>query len=361
MRVFVASSTQGLPEAHAIQECLESFADIVVWDQGVFDVSSYPLEALEQAARDFDCGIFVMTPDDLRTSGTKKALVPRDNVVFEIGMFIGSLGRRRSFLVVPSSDPVVKLPTDLDGLTQARYRRDRTDGNLRAALAPACEKIRRAVEKSAARKDAEGRNLTPTRLSIEPGVPGVGVREDGSVIHHSGRLPPSYTGRFLQGAQNEITIIGSSLRSFVGYFESRPEAEVRRPIVEALERGARVTILFLDPDCAAAKFCMKDRSEQPLIRDIRRSLDKARSLRRELSPMKGPRLDIRTYQQYPALQIKRVDDGTKSARLLFYHYLPSLRRPELPYFEVHRENNPHLYTPYSRVCDHLLSISKRVP
>src|SRR5947209_5835710 len=86
MKIFVASSTLGLKVAQAIQVNLEHFAEVVIWDQQIFGVSSYPLEALEHMAKNADFGVFVMTPDDLRKSSSKVAPVPRDNVILEYGV-----------------------------------------------------------------------------------------------------------------------------------------------------------------------------------------------------------------------------------------------------------------------------------
>jgi hypothetical protein len=352
----------GLPEARAIQECLETFAEVVIWDQQVFTVSSYALESLERASAEFDFGIFVMTPDDLQKKDRKSIMVPRDNVILEFGIFFGSLGRHRSFLVVPSGVRTMHLPTDLDGLVYARYQRDRADGNLTAALSPACEKIRRAIQLATSEPDREAQDLSPTPLGSEPSAHVKSkTDEPGSVVHHYGRLPSSYTGRFLTGAREEITVIGTSLKSFVGYFDSRPEVEIRKPLIDALNRGAKVQILFLDPDCGAAKRWAEDRSDRRCLAEIKRSMERARELRVELQTGNVAHFDIRIYQQYPAFQLKRVDGRTTSGRILSYPYLPGINRPETPYIEIRSRTNPRLYGAYSRACDHLLKISKACP
>jgi CRP/FNR family cyclic AMP-dependent transcriptional regulator len=69
--------------------------------------------------------------------------VMRDNVVFELGMFIGFLGRRRAFLMEPREDKL-KLPSDLAGLTTVPYRY-KPGADARALLAPACEQIRARI------------------------------------------------------------------------------------------------------------------------------------------------------------------------------------------------------------------------
>jgi predicted nucleotide-binding protein with TIR-like domain len=142
-RVFVGSSTEGLPVAYAVQENLETDADVTVWTQDLFHPGEFVLESLLTELDRADVGILVFTADDLlRIRRTDHAAV-RDNVLFEFGLFVGNLGRRRSFAVTPRGGP--RLPTDLLGLNLLAYEPDRIDQNPTAALGPACFKIRRAL------------------------------------------------------------------------------------------------------------------------------------------------------------------------------------------------------------------------
>jgi predicted nucleotide-binding protein len=68
---------------------------------------------------------------------------PRDNIIFEAGLFTGTLGRARTFLVY-CRDAKIALPSDLAGVTAATYA-ERSDGNLHAALGPVCTRIKRAL------------------------------------------------------------------------------------------------------------------------------------------------------------------------------------------------------------------------
>jgi predicted nucleotide-binding protein len=75
--------------------------------------------------------------------------VPRDNVVFELGLFIGALGRRRVFVVIPRGAEI-KIPTDLLGLTPISYAPgDAVD--LAARLGPVCTEIRDVVSQRGSR------------------------------------------------------------------------------------------------------------------------------------------------------------------------------------------------------------------
>jgi hypothetical protein len=142
-RVFIGSSTEGLSIAAKVQELLTADVATVVWNQGtVFGLGSSTLESLEKAVLDYDFAIFVFTPDDeLHTRGFSKP-VARDNVVFELGLFTGKLGRKRSFVLNPGKG-AVDLPSDLLGITTASY--DFTETNLAACLGPPCTRIREAI------------------------------------------------------------------------------------------------------------------------------------------------------------------------------------------------------------------------
>lgn len=125
-----------------MQAELEHDVDAKVWDQGVFGLSESSLEALERHAGEVDFAVFVLTPDDLLTKRGDSGEVPRDNVLFEAGLFIGRLGRHRAFLVSCREDKL-ELPTDLRDITRAQFNR-RAD--IRAAVGPAAELIRRGIQ-----------------------------------------------------------------------------------------------------------------------------------------------------------------------------------------------------------------------
>jgi len=146
--LFIGSSTESLEVAYAIQENLEHAAEVTVWTQGIFELSKYSLDSLLDALDGSDFGVFVFAPDDVLTiHGAEKPSV-RDNVIFELGLFVGRLGRERSFMVLPrGSEDSLHFPTDLLGLTPALYDAVRQDGNLRAALGPACSKLTKAIGK----------------------------------------------------------------------------------------------------------------------------------------------------------------------------------------------------------------------
>ena len=146
--LFIASSTEGLPVAYDIQEALEFDCHTTVWKQGVFEPSRTVLEDLLARLETPQFALFVFTPDDrLILRGTLHRAA-RDNVIFEMGLFIGAFGLQRCMHIVPRGLDDLHLPSDLLGLTALDYPDARPDGNRLAALGPACNKIRHRLRQT---------------------------------------------------------------------------------------------------------------------------------------------------------------------------------------------------------------------
>jgi hypothetical protein len=144
-RLFIASSAEGLDYAYAIQKNLDDDAEVTVWTQGIFDLSATSVESLTTALDKFDFAIFIFAPDDVLRLRHKRFAAVRDNVIFELGLFMGKLGRHRTFIVVPKSNHDLRIPTDLTGITPGKFNPERSDGNLAAAFGPFCSDVRRQI------------------------------------------------------------------------------------------------------------------------------------------------------------------------------------------------------------------------
>lgn len=142
--VFIGSSSEGKDVAQKIRIQLCDCAEVVIWNEGPFGLGEGTLESLVEALNKFDYAILVLTPDDMVRSRGRASQSPRDNVLFECGLFMGHLGRHRTFIVY-DRDKKIKIPSDFAGVTEATYRGNRDDHNLLAAIGEACDLIRDAI------------------------------------------------------------------------------------------------------------------------------------------------------------------------------------------------------------------------
>ncbi len=140
--VFGGSSVEGLPVLHAIQFLLERKIELIPWTT-IFLPTEYTLESLFKNIPDCEFAIMVLTADDIVTSRGRRFPSPRDNLLLELGLCCGALGRKRTFIVSDRSVDL-KLPTDLAGLTVATFEPP-NKGTLESALGPACRLLTRAM------------------------------------------------------------------------------------------------------------------------------------------------------------------------------------------------------------------------
>ncbi len=143
--VFIGSAKASLDIADAVAYHLRETALVSVWaDDGLFVLSQATLDSLLAMPDNFDFAILVLTPDDLSLGGSANRYVPRDNVMFEFGLFMGALGRSRT-LAICSDDPSLILASDLAGITVARFGHEDATHNLMAAIRPACIQLRNII------------------------------------------------------------------------------------------------------------------------------------------------------------------------------------------------------------------------
>ena len=167
--VFIGSSSEAKRVASYLKDGLDHSGDcgeVTVWTQGVFGVSEYVLDGLEQQASAADFAVLVVTPDDVVASRGTDSPAPRDNVIFEAGLFMGALGRRRTFLVVEGR---LRLPSDLAGLTWVPYTSP-ANGNYSAAMNSPVLRITEKIKKQGRRGPASTAEPLPEvthRIAME--------------------------------------------------------------------------------------------------------------------------------------------------------------------------------------------------
>lgn len=146
--LFVGSSVEDLTVAEQVQLHLDHSAEVEIWTEGTFVPSGYALASLLDTAARVDFALMVISPVDSLLRRGELHAVARDNVIFEAGLFAGSLGRERVFLLHPRGQQLT-LPTDLDGVIPLSWDPRKT--NLASAMGPACTQLKAAMAASGLR------------------------------------------------------------------------------------------------------------------------------------------------------------------------------------------------------------------
>lgn len=122
--LFLGYSSASTGTAAAIKRYLQSLGVQVLDWQTDFIPGRTILDQIEQAAARSLGGIFLFTrDDDLADHGQRELAVPRDNVVFEAGYFIGLKGKNNVLIIRETGS---KMPADLGGDIYAPLA-DKTD------------------------------------------------------------------------------------------------------------------------------------------------------------------------------------------------------------------------------------------
>ncbi len=154
-RIFLGSSGKQEKFLQALTRGLDDVAQVVPWTTS-FNPGTTTLERLLELTHEVDFAAFVFAQDDWTAANVSAPpqagagqASPRDNVVFEAGLFGGVLGMRRTFILHASG---AKLPSDLLGLTCVRYAGTMTPSETREIY----QKIRKAIENEGRKSHIEG-------------------------------------------------------------------------------------------------------------------------------------------------------------------------------------------------------------
>jgi hypothetical protein len=143
-RIFLGSSGKQKKLLDALTRGLDDVAHVEPWTTS-FHPGTTTLGRLFELAHEVDFAAFVFARDDWTMANVNAPgeapgqASPRDNVVFEAGLFGARLGMHRTFILHASD---AKLPSDLLGLTCVRYK----EGASAAELRVINQKLRSAIE-----------------------------------------------------------------------------------------------------------------------------------------------------------------------------------------------------------------------
>jgi hypothetical protein len=121
-RLFIGSSTERLPVARALKERLTDYAEVTVWDQAAeFALGESTLDGLIKVGAVYDFALLVFGQDDRSVIRGSEYLTVRDNVIFELGLLIGQMGRGRALWLSPRGSKSPHTLTDLDGIIHLAF------------------------------------------------------------------------------------------------------------------------------------------------------------------------------------------------------------------------------------------------
>jgi predicted nucleotide-binding protein len=143
--LFIASSAESLELTTQLQTALSYYFTAKPWTAGAVRPSRSPLQGLETELGRAKFAVFVFAKDDTVISRGKQSEAVRDNVLLELGMFIGRLGSERCFVVAPKNRAKLKIPSDLDGFTPIIYDDELFEREPQTAVAPVVTQIRNAI------------------------------------------------------------------------------------------------------------------------------------------------------------------------------------------------------------------------
>jgi hypothetical protein len=158
--IFICSSgsEKGREVAAAIKSNFDKEADVDIWHENIFAKNKSNLSNLLNRASFYDFAIAVLTADDEAEIRDENFMVPRDNVLFELGLFMGRIGAYRTFAVAEEG---VRILSDFDGISISKFH---WRENVVAAVGNSCNEIRR--EMKVAEKGYKISLLPSTALAI---------------------------------------------------------------------------------------------------------------------------------------------------------------------------------------------------
>jgi prolyl-tRNA editing enzyme YbaK/EbsC (Cys-tRNA(Pro) deacylase) len=127
LKVFVASSLEAKAEDKFVRGVLEeNSVDVITW-RDIFHVGEFSLDSLLNISQEIHGAIIISTPDDKVWYRGSELFAPRDNILFEMGLFIKALGAKQVALVFCKDEKGLtpKIPTDISGLNVIFFEREK--------------------------------------------------------------------------------------------------------------------------------------------------------------------------------------------------------------------------------------------
>lgn len=176
-RVFLGSSAENLSTLKLISTHLSIIANCIEWTNA-FSQNKSNLDSLVAQTRLADFSILLAMKNDIVLKKGKSLSIARDNVIFEFGLFLGSTGINKAFLIAHED---IDLPTDLDGIAVEKFTLLEDKHN---SLDNVCENVRKNIEKQS--KGSDLGLLPSTALAV--GYYNGFVKRVCEDLHHTGKM-----------------------------------------------------------------------------------------------------------------------------------------------------------------------------
>ncbi len=142
--MFVGSSNEDKELIDAVGLNLKGQVTVRSWATSTWPLSRSTLDGLEEHLEEADFAAFILSATDVAMIRGHEEAIPRDNVLFELGMSFGRLGRDRTFILVPDrKDKEIRILSDLLGITTISFERD---GDNRQTMANPSRELAEAIK-----------------------------------------------------------------------------------------------------------------------------------------------------------------------------------------------------------------------
>lgn len=142
--IFIVASKANLAMAREIQNRLAGDnVSVTLWTDGTFHSAQTSVESLLTTLKGSDFAVLLTAPAASSGEPAARNGDDRDNLVFELGLFTGLLGRERTFVVKPR-DEEIHIPTHLMGFAPLEYTPGPPE-TLAERMNPVCNDLGRTV------------------------------------------------------------------------------------------------------------------------------------------------------------------------------------------------------------------------
>lgn len=303
-RIFIGSASESLGIARMLERRLHLKAEVVMWDAVMVAIGETSLDALINIVDTVDFAILVFSNDDKVLSRGIDFDAPRDNIIFELGLFMSKLGKNRTFIVNNSIG--LKIPTDLAGVTYAILDSNRQDKNLAAAVSPVCTEIEMQLEKHGIREDRINfYNSERNTINIENDIAKsyhdifkkIGIHQLDNNIQTGYSIKDC-----LDNVNNNLSFLGVGGKKWIQEKASFDDL-IKRLLLR--RQGNQIRFLLLNPDSKNAVNFNEGRncSHQDFIDDLNKTIEFFENAKEK----SGIDIQVRLYSRMPNFRITIID------------------------------------------------------